>query len=394
MQFIFQEDSNLYGYGADPFVVPDQVRQIGDIDGELRIYMEDYVYTYLKQYARGDRERLAVLVGRELVMDEERALVISGAIQGKFTQSLHGLESFTQESWDYIQGQMEQFFSGLQIVGWMHSQPGFGTFLAARDEAYHRSKFSNSNQVLFLVDPVEKQDAFYVLNGEGTALREAKGYFIYYEKNQEMQEYMVEEKEEPQLPPPMEERPDAAAKIRTIIRKKQETANQLETRYTLLAGLSGILCLACLGMAFNMYSSQGKLKELETQVALAQTIAQEALEGTEAVFAAQNGGRQAEGTDAPEKPENPAPAPQETQPAPQETQPEPSQPAAPSASAEPEDTEAVLPVYYTVEEGDTLIQISNKFYSTTDMVEQIMEVNNLDDPNKIYYGKELLMPQP
>ena len=50
------------------------------------------------------------------------------------------------------------------------------------------------------------------------------------------------------------------------------------------------------------------------------------------------------------------------------------------------------PASYTVQPGDTLIEISKKFYGSTQMVMQLKEVNGLDDINKIYIGQELTLP--
>ena len=48
------------------------------------------------------------------------------------------------------------------------------------------------------------------------------------------------------------------------------------------------------------------------------------------------------------------------------------------------------PASYTVQPGDTLIEISKKFYGSSQMVMQLKEVNGLDDINKIYIGQERL----
>ena len=42
------------------------------------------------------------------------------------------------------------------------------------------------------------------------------------------------------------------------------------------------------------------------------------------------------------------------------------------------------PASYTVQPGDTLIEISKKFYGSSQMVMQLKEVNGLDDINKIF----------
>ena len=121
MQFIFNEDSNLYGYadGDREFEFPSNIKQMGCIDDRVKIYVEDYVYTYLYQYAKsgGGRERLGALAGRHMVVDEQDVIIISGAIQAKATLQDKGVETFTEETWEYINNQMEVYFKGLSLVG-------------------------------------------------------------------------------------------------------------------------------------------------------------------------------------------------------------------------------------------------------------------------------------
>jgi len=66
----------------------------------------------------------------------------------------------------------------------------------------------------------------------------------------------------------------------------------------------------------------------------------------------------------------------------------------PTAAPSPEPSDETAQVYntYTVQQGDSLLSISQKFYGTTAMIEKIMEINEIDDPDKIFYGKVLLMP--
>ena len=192
MQFLFNDDSNLYSAigQKDNITLPSSTKQIGSIENDIKIYVEDYVHTYLYQYARsgGNKEKLAALVGKHITVEEQEAIIISGAIQAKDTIQQKGAETFTEDTWNYINGQMEVYFKGLSLVGWVHTQPGFGTFLMAKDEVFHREYFKEPWQVLFVIDSLDKLDTFFIHNAEKTGLRPAKGYFIYYEKNQEMQE--------------------------------------------------------------------------------------------------------------------------------------------------------------------------------------------------------------
>jgi nucleoid-associated protein YgaU len=47
---------------------------------------------------------------------------------------------------------------------------------------------------------------------------------------------------------------------------------------------------------------------------------------------------------------------------------------------------------YTVRPGDTLSKISKYFYGDANKYPQIVKANNLDDPDKIKAGQQLLIP--
>ena len=50
-------------------------------------------------------------------------------------------------------------------------------------------------------------------------------------------------------------------------------------------------------------------------------------------------------------------------------------------------------ITYTIEKGDTLWNISEKFYGTSDRYGEISNYNNITDPNKIYQGEILKIPK-
>ena len=88
MRYYFDGDNNLYGRTQEgEFSLPSKTKQMGSIENEVKIYMEDYVYTYLYQYGKsgGGKEKLAALVGRHYNVEGQETLIISGAIQGKGT---------------------------------------------------------------------------------------------------------------------------------------------------------------------------------------------------------------------------------------------------------------------------------------------------------------------
>ncbi|MCL1845730.1 MAG: LysM peptidoglycan-binding domain-containing protein [Defluviitaleaceae bacterium] len=179
------------------FTLPANIKQIGSIGDGLRIYMEDYVCTFLQQYAEGAgfEERIAFLVGRTMVIDSQQFLFIDGAIYGRYAEKFEGHLRFTEKSVEYAEEVMEEHFPGLEIVGWMQSQPSYGTYLNQHYAAYHLRQFRKAHQVMFVVDPLERLNAFYCANPVAMTpterMAEIPGYFIYYEKNKNMHEYML-----------------------------------------------------------------------------------------------------------------------------------------------------------------------------------------------------------
>lgn len=50
--------------------------------------------------------------------------------------------------------------------------------------------FPGEGKTLFVADPLDDEEAFYIYRG-GELVRQ-EGYYIYYERNEAMQNYMVE----------------------------------------------------------------------------------------------------------------------------------------------------------------------------------------------------------
>ena len=140
----------------DDFSLPTNIKQIGSIGDGLRIYVEDYVCTYLFQYAEsaGYDERIALLVGRHMVIDGQPILFINGAIQGEHVEETDGVLRFTDKSGSHANEMLARYFEGMEIVGWMQSQPSYGVYLNQHYAAYHMREFTKTNQVLFVMDPL------------------------------------------------------------------------------------------------------------------------------------------------------------------------------------------------------------------------------------------------
>ncbi len=484
--------------------LPTNVKQIGSITDGVKIYIEDYVYSYLQQYteAFANEEKLAFLLGRSMLIDGQIILFISGAVAGKFCRHEGGVLKFTEASVEYAKEMIEKYFSLYEVVGFMQSQPGYGVFLNSAYAAYHDEKFKSESNVLFVVDPVEKVNTFYVYKkGESGELEltEARGYFIYYDKNKEMHEYMLENKtvdivsKKPDIPLKEQDEPDKPAETRDgrESRDSKETPESVMRRHfverslkkstdhkrvvNLLASLSAVLLIICIIMGTGMIQNEGRISQLESQITSISTsyknlLVQFRQDNVAEVFAASGDQDRTAGT----QPQSTAPQPTSPQPpqatmqpaqqtpkavtptapsaptAPSMQQPQltaqPSQNTQPSQSLQPIQTTtqptggvqpqpepqpvqppnpllaptpqpdatpavtqapqagtgldssvyvnlSTIPDTYIVQKGDNLLYISMKFYGTSKMVDKIMEVNGLTNPDKIFFGKVLKLPR-
>ena len=75
---------------SDKFKPPLNIKQMGNIDQDanINIYIEDYAYTYLQQYVKAGNynERLAFLIGKLIKENNKNIILISGAVNTKYTQ--------------------------------------------------------------------------------------------------------------------------------------------------------------------------------------------------------------------------------------------------------------------------------------------------------------------
>jgi hypothetical protein len=281
------------------FEFPTNVRQIGSIGSGLKIYMEDYVSSYLQQYAAsgGYDEKLAFLIGRSLIIDNADVLFISGAVSGRHLVESGGILTFGSMSFDYAREQINSFFESQEIVGQMLSQPGYGTFLNANYAAHHMEIFKKPYQVIFVVDPIEKTNSFYAFDKVKGEMTESRGYFIYYEKNTGMHEYMLRSKENKTEPgeggikmalsedfsPDGERRTQSEAAASPAgmpyLRRLRESAGGFN-RYArqdrargfnrnivnLLSGLCAVLVLVCVVMGASLVQNDERITSLEGQL--------------------------------------------------------------------------------------------------------------------------------
>lgn len=394
-----KQNNNIIG-------LPKNIKQMGNIDDDLKIYMEDYVFTYLQQYSKhsNGEERIAVLIGDSYTIDGNNVLFINGAVKGEHTIIEDGMVKLTKKSFDYINEQIDKYFKNSNIIGWFYSQPGFSDYINDGYINYHRENFSKENQVFFLSDPLENIGGFYRLyNNDFKAIN---GFIIYYEKNEAMSEYMLNNKttnnriDEDNFKA-KDERLINMSRRKTSINKNIHSLNEYKKMSNIFGSLSAVLFLICFIMGAGLIQSDDKIAELEKRLvklddSYRYILSQIKDDNVQSVFA-QNNSKYSE----PSSDQTSSLSTANTHTTQQTTvlttetstvsttkiTDKTSETTSKSTSKSQQNLKK-----YEVKEGDSLELISKKFYGDRSKIEEIMSINGLDNPNTIYVGKTLLLP--
>lgn len=367
--------------------LPKNIRQIGRPGNQIKIYVEDYVVTYLNQIAQESpqEERLAILLG-DTMMDEDTAVVfVNGAVAARQVNIQDEHIGFTSSIWSAIYDDIKKYFGETKIIGWFLTRPGKSLRITEKITKLHVDNFPGEGKTLFVADPLDDEEAFYIYRG-GELVRQ-EGYYIYYERNEAMQNYMVEAgKQETPLENAVKTVDAAREKIeqrKKDISVKNPFKNPAMMRKMTRYASAAVFLLVVAAGAVVVRRENEKLKqptdfEMESSVpvgAISNDIGK-ILEETE--HKKEDMPNESEDTSAAEDSSG--------------------EEVSESVS---EETQAVLSVMqptaiagtsYTVIGGDTLASISRRFYNSLDYVNEICRINGISDADKIYPGMTLTLP--
>ena len=234
IEVIYKEEKQEAKNGENLFNLPRNIRQVGLTTGNMRIYIEDYVYTFLTRLARnavGSRKEqgcVAVFTGETKWNNGITYLFIRGALMVEDMEAASDHIDFSEKIWVKIQEDQAKYFPGQEITGWFFSRP---QMYMETDELLTRIhlRYFGGEKVLMLMEPAEKEEAFFFFEN-GLMVRQ-RGYYIYYEKNPLMQEYMIEKNKDftPEFTENVSD--EAVVSFRKIIRnKKTKKAEKTEEK--------------------------------------------------------------------------------------------------------------------------------------------------------------------
>lgn len=413
--------------------LPKNYRQIGE-PGRKKIYMEDYVHTYLSKLSRPENyyARGAILFGRTMQTEKGNYLFISGAAACQQFELDLQETVFDEKVWDDIYKLRDEYFPGMEVVGWFLSRMGFSTDLNDRIIRLHLDNFSGENKVLYIVDSLENEDAFYQL--ENYTLKKQKGYYIYYETNEPMKNYMMAEREKGKNPvnSRKEDQKTAirdAAVVRNYKRtldKKKKVVQKRKPWWSPTNMVASVAMVAVL--LYAVYSVQLFYRNQETATVYAPSDQEEAT--IETYHFSENPSEEEQTEERSEKTGSETGAKigeegTENNPENKEVSQNPTSQNSNMqqdtemidvtkknnqeddngndeenvdvfTQEEPDDVQAAwsyIGGYYTVQKGDTLAGISKKIYQSYDYINAIANANGIENINQIFPGQVLEIPE-
>ncbi|NLJ90309.1 MAG: LysM peptidoglycan-binding domain-containing protein [Clostridiales bacterium] len=403
------------------FKMPKNLRQIGNISNLSKlIYVEDYVMSYIKQLSSKaqSESKIAILLGKDVFFNGIKNIFIKGAIEMP-NIDINENSVFTDDSWSEVYVNIKEYFSDVEIVGWAIIGIGIVLDSNSKIKNLHKENFEGPDTVLLKYDCLEKEENFYLVEDEG--FTKQKGYYIYYEKNVEMQNYMIDYNNKHKEKTREDYEDIATKKIRTIIDEKNNKKIEKGTaRFSYAVG--SLLAVVVLMVATTMLRNYHQIKNLETalyslteNLRLAEAAQDDKKDIEDNVDLAENSttestsetleeendnidkeqeGSDSESVDVETVPgnvsqtEEASSEPQDDEPQQLETQEE----------TQAETKEVVSTInevkYYIVRPGDSLVTICSELYNDTsqERINKILELNGIENQDKIYAGQKLIVP--
>lgn len=275
IEVVYKEQKQEANAGENIFHVPRNIRQIGLAGGNVRIYIEDYVYTFLGRLADQKSHSkevcgIAVFTGETKWDSGITYIFIRGALIVEDMEVTAEHIEFSEKIWEKIQENQIKYFPDQEVTGWFFSRPQMYLEAGELLTQVHLRHFGGE-KVLMLMEPTEREDAFFLY--ENGAMAKQRGYYIYYEKNPQMQEYMIEKKQELTREETEKVEDEAVISFRKIIRNKKvektgktgktEEEPQKEMEHTSVFSYAATACLifALLAVGNGFYRNYKKIQD-------------------------------------------------------------------------------------------------------------------------------------
>ncbi len=382
--------------------LPKNIRQIGNVSDSTKIYVEDYVDIFFNQLCEKSDQAPAgaFLVGEIVQGEEESYIYVYGAIKMKEIQQKGRDVHIPDGTWKDACEICKQYFENAEILGWFLALTGIPLEMNQNLLKVHQKMFSREKSILVLKDTREKEEKYFLHKYRD--LMESAGHYIYYEKNTEMQNYMISIRKKVGMSPSEIIEDTVTKNFRSVVQQKMgKNQHAGPSRFTY--ALSTFLVLVVIVIGVTMVNNYEKMKGVQDSIdKLSESVAEKD-KVIETVGSVISGIQKPQGETSPENQTDREQTDEE------QTDNENSEPdqnegddknntslqgeTNPSTETEGEDTTPENDgEVYIVEKGDTLAIISRKVYGDISHIDAICRMNGLEDGNLIFIGQKLLLP--
>lgn len=429
--------------------LPKNTRQIGERDQSVRLYLEDYVNTYLKRlFPKGGQDlRVGVLLGTSEEHDGVPYLFVDGALEMEDVAEQGEKVELTESAWKKVYQDMDRLFPKRSVLGWFLCGAPGAALSPLNYWKQHGQYFAGKNQLMYLNSGLEGEEAVYITSEDG--FYKLRGYHIYYERNQMMQDYMIMRKDVRRV-----ETGTGEPVVRDFRQRMEENKSQITSRrgsIRVLGSLCSALAMVVLAGGVVMVNNYDKMQKMESVLT---SVLPEGISWQNSLSAVENSQKKggslqnsqmgrmsgtetggdnllvehasggvnptlAHETMSETYPETAGQSQNETEVETEEqnrvsgddqteteNQTGTDQPSshgsagtktAPSQTAAESDRAAISAALasgtYQIQPGETLYGICLKLYGNGSRLEEICRLNGLEDENKIMAGQNLILPQ-
>ena len=409
IEIVYEKEKQKSEGNESFFRIPNNIRQIGEVGGIQKIYIEDYAYTYLCRISSGNLTRGigAILLGQANWKEGVSYLFIKSAVALPDMEVSEEHLEFTQEIWNHVYEKNKEYFPDQEVVGWFLSIPGCSMELHQVICQTHLDHFGGSDKILFIMEPLEKEEAFY--RYEDGRMSRQTGFYVYYEKNEPMHNFLIAQNQK--MEKKTEEVDDSAVRN---FRKKVEkniSQEQKKTGFPVMkaAGICAAVAVLAVGVLYlndyqKLQSARQVIADIDQErqdAGVQETAPVNGSVSQEQSDEQQTKGEQTSGSEEKEQDtetelgdKNQTEEEKEASAVPEE--PDQSQTILddPDQEEKEDRTQASGEIHpsYTIQRGDTITKISIKTYGSTDKVREICELNHLSVNDLIYPGQKILLP--
>lgn len=188
--------------------LPKNIRQIGEIEGNERICLEDYVMTYIHKKEPQEKEGfLGIFYGEQQEAEDGTYLFVRGILELPVSE-----ETEKEKLLEELEGRRKEYFPDWTVQGCCV----IGQYPTERMKLVEELL----PEAMQLIYHLQEQEEHLYRTTDGR-YRRLKGYIIFYEQNRKMQQYLADQFKENSVE--KESLPDKAIKsFREKVRMKSE----------------------------------------------------------------------------------------------------------------------------------------------------------------------------